>query len=172
MTSNSPGTDYRQAWLQYAVHDEAFFYVAICHSASDNRLTLDICDNPEVITYRSLAIRLLKARLNDPVARLDDSIIAVVAALASYEIVSAAYGAASTHMAGLEALVKLRGGLLDRSFGTKLRRLLLWTDLSATGFCSATPRFTCGTCSIWHAEDHTIPRTHSNGAHKFSDRYV
>lgn len=172
VTSNSPGTDYRRAWFQYAVHDEAFFYVALCHSASDSQLTLCIDDNPEALTYRSSAIRLLNERLNDPLSRLNDSTIAVVAALASYEIASASYDAAKTHTAGLEAMVKLRGGLSDRSFGAKLRRLLLWTDLSAAGFCYALPRFTCGTCSTWHAEGPTSSRSHSIGSHVFSDRHV
>ncbi|KAH8660403.1 hypothetical protein BX600DRAFT_467661 [Xylariales sp. PMI_506] len=144
VSSNSPTIDYRKAWFDYALKDLAFFYIALAQSAADAGLTLKRGDSLEAIAYQNNGIRLLQKRIEHPAACCDDSTIATVAALASYEATNGSLEAARSHLNGLERLVQMRGGLHARSnglLGTKVARLARWADMFAADHLEEPPRF-------------------------------
>jgi hypothetical protein len=78
--------DYRNGWIALAMNDEAFFHVALAHSAGDVDLTLRKGDPDEAVSYRFQAIRIVNQRLGDPKTCLSDGTISAVAAIANYEV--------------------------------------------------------------------------------------
>jgi hypothetical protein len=68
-----------------------------------------------------------------PCGKPSDALIGSVAKMASYE---AMYGGSiqvyQAHMAGLERMIEMRGGLSSLGLGGLLRRLILWIDLNSS----------------------------------------
>jgi hypothetical protein len=79
-------TDYRKGWIALALNDQAFFYVALSHSAGDVDLTLRKGDPDEAVSYRIRAIRIINERLGNPQRCISDGTISAVAAIANYEV--------------------------------------------------------------------------------------
>jgi hypothetical protein len=78
-------TDFRKGWWSFAIHDKAFFYVALSHAASDCDLSLRKGDPIEAVSYRMEAIKIVNERLGMPQFCATDETISVVAALTNYE---------------------------------------------------------------------------------------
>jgi hypothetical protein len=80
--------DYRRGWMALALQDEAFFYVALSHSAGDVDLTLRKGDPDEAVSYRVQAMRIINERLGNSQQCLSDGTISAVAAIANYEVLT------------------------------------------------------------------------------------
>ena len=131
--SRSPPTP-REKWLPFALSDAAFLNATLFVSA------LNICGlqgipvSPDVFYFKGETIRIINERLGNVKEMASDGMIGAVASLAHLEV-SSVFGmlsattlnisltiliaqnlagtqeGAKTHMDGLEAMVKSRGGL-------------------------------------------------------------
>ncbi len=83
------------------------------------------------LQHKVAAISLINDRLSDAKQAANDETIAAVAALTNIALVIDAYPEANKHMAGLWAIVQMRGGLssLASTVQQHLQRLISWNDL-------------------------------------------
>lgn len=137
----------RKQWLPIATSDAAILYTTLFVTAFNLCVRDGKPFSPEVFFYKGEAIKLINKRIGDTDSCVSDSLICSVAALAQLELVSyllswynpsaalatgfsggvVGYpGNAKTHMDGLEAMVKCRGGLKTLGMNGVPKRLAVW----------------------------------------------
>jgi hypothetical protein len=125
----------QSAWFPFAVNDQLLFHATLYNWAmhfADAANDGMFAHHPGVMRHKLVAIHMINEKLSDPVEAVRDESLGAVAAIINAEI---AYGSAkesARHMAGLRAMIKMRGGIetIGDGIGGLLQRLVGWTDLN------------------------------------------
>ncbi|KAK4985431.1 hypothetical protein LTR66_001847 [Elasticomyces elasticus] len=129
----------RTRWLPLAITEEASFYATLLFAASHYEITQRSQEyNVNLLGLKGKAIEAINEALADPVRSTSDSSIGAVATLASYEAMCGNVDVFQMHVAGLQKMVRLRGGLASLGLDGLLERALLCFD-SLTARMFATP---------------------------------
>ena len=134
----------KKEYLEWLCCDDAFFHsVLLTISAVDDYV---LQRPPAQITYHHLrrTLSLLNQRLSEKDAHLADSTVYIILTLALMAGVFGDYAAASTHIAGLQQIVRLRGGVKHLRLNPKLHFKLDRLDLSWALSTGQRPRFYTG----------------------------
>ena len=132
--SNSYATNPRGEWTAFALTDSAIMHAKLSlvalHRADRLRQPL-----PEAyLRHRGNAINLIRGRLNNPSEALTDTTIAAVVLLASSDEHSFwSQDVKDSHIRGMEAMVRGRGGIDSPTVTKALRRVTAWVDLLQAG---------------------------------------
>ena len=119
----------RKKWFPLVMTDPATFNVVLLLAAS-NYLSLATFHPgvPSLYAFKQNAITSVNEALRDPKRHLSDQVIGAVAKLASYEAMFGDRRTFDIHMAGLQKMVLLRGGLDRLGLSGLLERIVLWID--------------------------------------------
>ena len=125
----------QSAWFPFAINDQLLFHATIYHWAMHFADTANdgmFASHPGVMRHKLIAIRMINDKLSDPVEAVKDESLGAVVAIINTEI---SYGSAeesARHMAGLRAMIKMRGGIetIGNGIAGLLQRLVGWTDLN------------------------------------------
>ena len=125
----------QSAWFPSAVNDQLLFHATMYNWAmhfADAANDEAFARHPGIMRHKLTAIRMINEILFDPTEAVRDESLGAVVAVVSVEV---AYGSAeesARHMAGLRAMVNMRGGIetLGDGIGGLLQRLVGWTDLN------------------------------------------
>ncbi|KAF4631206.1 hypothetical protein G7Y89_g6916 [Cudoniella acicularis] len=131
----------RKSLFCLAIHDKALFHTFLSHYAASYNARFEARDPAESVYHRTMAMKIVNERLEDPAQALSDGTIAAVANLAIYESANGELEDTMAHLDGLEKMVNLRGGLLEGGFAPYVLRLIGWTDLNCASALSQKPRF-------------------------------
>lgn len=142
----------RNKWFPLVVNEPAAFQVVLLLSASNfavvsSTAAADI--RPHLIQMKLDAVHAVNEALSLADRRLSDAVIGAVAKMASFE---AMYGDVETyriHMAGLQKMVAMRGGLVALGLGGLLSRIIVWIDVNSS-LLLGTPRFFPGATFSGH----------------------
>lgn len=122
----------KRAWLPLAVSEPTIFYAMVLISATHQAaLNPSTANNLNVLALKGKVIRLIQDALNDPTKCMSDVIIGAVIKMASYEALFGDEAHFLAHMAGLQQMVRMRGGLSNLGMNGLLERLILWIDSNA-----------------------------------------
>jgi hypothetical protein len=114
--------------------DHAFLHAVLLVSASSYIRAQDTSlSNIDLMQLRDMAMAEVRQALTDKSRMISDSLAAAIAHLASYEALSGSRTICKTHMEGLTALVRTRGGLSALGFDGQLEHIILWTNSNASG---------------------------------------
>ncbi|KAJ9143460.1 hypothetical protein NKR23_g6522 [Pleurostoma richardsiae] len=133
----------RNKWFPLAVSEPATFQIVLLLSASNFAVVSSSAAasiRPHLVQMKCDAIHAVNEAFALEHRRLSDAVIGAVAKMASFE---AMYGNVETykvHMAGLQKMVAMRGGLAALGLGGLLRRIVVWIDLNSS-LLLGTPRF-------------------------------
>ncbi|KIX94889.1 uncharacterized protein Z520_09579 [Fonsecaea multimorphosa CBS 102226] len=121
-------------WSEFAISDQLVFHATMYSWGVHFRHRRPIPDSQEemkTLQHKLAAISLINDRLSDPQQAASDETIAAVSALTNIALVMDSYPEASKHMAGMHAIVELRGGMSSLRSGVQqhLQRLISWNDL-------------------------------------------
>ncbi|OAP64405.1 hypothetical protein AYL99_00377 [Fonsecaea erecta] len=124
----------QSSWSQFAISDQLVFHATMYSWGVHFRHRRAVPDSQEemkTLQHKLAAISLINDRLSDSRQAASDETIAAVAALTNIALVMDSYPEASKHMAGMHAIVELRGGMssLRSSIQQHLQRLISWNDL-------------------------------------------
>jgi hypothetical protein len=141
----------QSAWFSFAVHDQLLFHATLYNWAvhfADAAHDRSFATHPGIMRHKLIAIHMINEKLSDPVEAVRDESLGAVVTIINAEI---AYGSAEeseSHMAGLRAMVDMRGGVetLGDGIGGLLQRLIDWTDLNYAELRSAPLIFTKEHC--------------------------
>lgn len=140
----------QSAWFPFAMNDVLLFHATMYNWAMhfNDMVERFLEDNPGVMQHKFIAIHMINERLSDPVAAVRDENLAAVAAVVNVEIAYGSAEASAKHMAGLQAMVQLRGGIemLGDGIGGLLQRLVGWTDLNYAELFREPLKFTKENC--------------------------
>lgn len=128
-------------WPQFAYSDQLVFHATMysfgmhfkCRTHPGVAIPpLDPEADMRIIQHKLAAISLVNDRLSDERQAVSDGCIAAVATLANMALILDSHEEAKKHMQGLEAVIKMRGGLLSLGNGvqTHLQRLISFNDLA------------------------------------------
>lgn len=132
----------QSAWFPFAVNDQLLFHATMYNWAmhfADAANDPTFASHPGIVRHKLIAIHMINEKLFDPVEAVRDESLGAVVAIINVEI---AYGSAeesARHMAGLRAMIEMRGGieLLGDGISGLLQRLVGWTDLNYAELHSA-----------------------------------
>jgi hypothetical protein len=141
----------QSAWFPFAINDQLLFHATIYNWAvhfADAANDGMFASHPGVMRHKLIAIRMINDKLSDPVEAVRDESLGAVVAIINAEI---AYGSAeesARHMAGLRAMIKMRGGIetIGNGIAGLLQRLVGWTDLNYAELHGLPLIFTKGNC--------------------------
>jgi hypothetical protein len=141
----------QSAWFPFAVNDQLLFHATLYNWAmhfADAANDGTFAGHPSVMRHKLVAIRMINEKLSDPVEAVRDESLGAVVAIINAEV---AYGSAeesARHMAGLRAMIKMRGGIetIGDGMGGLLQRLVGWTDLNYAELHSLPLIFTKENC--------------------------
>ncbi|KAJ9605998.1 hypothetical protein H2200_009847 [Cladophialophora chaetospira] len=124
----------QSSWSSFALSDQLVFHATMFSWGMHfrhRRPTPDPQEEMKTLQHKVAAISLINDRLSDSTQAANDETVAAVAALTNIALVIDSYPEASKHMAGLWAIVQMRGGLssLRSSVQQHLQRLISWNDL-------------------------------------------
>jgi hypothetical protein len=124
----------QNSWSSFAVSDQLVFHATMFSWGMHFRHRRPIPDPQEemkTLQHKVAAISLINDRLSNSDQAANDETVAAVAALTNIALVIDSYPEASKHMAGLWAIVEMRGGLSSLASGVQqhLQRLISWNDL-------------------------------------------
>jgi hypothetical protein len=110
----------RTIWFQWLSHNVAFLHSVLLATSAMHDFIMQ--RPPAKTTYFHLrkTIAFLNERLSDSAVSLRDSTVAVVLTLVELAGVLGDYAAVRAHIAGLQQMVRLRGGLEGFRDNTKL----------------------------------------------------
>ncbi|ETI19673.1 hypothetical protein G647_08686 [Cladophialophora carrionii CBS 160.54] len=124
----------QSSWSSFAISDQLVFHATMFSWGMHFRHRRPVPDPQEemkTLQHKVAAISLINDRLSDLEQAANDETVAAVAALTNIALVIDSYPEASKHMAGLWAIVQMRGGLssLKSNVQQHLQRLISWNDL-------------------------------------------
>ncbi|KIW88193.1 uncharacterized protein Z519_11304 [Cladophialophora bantiana CBS 173.52] len=124
----------QSTWSEFAISDQLVFHATMYSWGVHFRHRRPIPDSQEemkTLQHKLAAISLINDRLSNSQRAASDETIAAVAALTNIALVMDSYAEATKHMAGLHAIVEMRGGMSSLSSGVQqhLQRLISWNDL-------------------------------------------
>ncbi|KFY94381.1 hypothetical protein V500_03280 [Pseudogymnoascus sp. VKM F-4518 (FW-2643)] len=128
-------------WMKFAITDAALLHMTLVISALHVALLRGKAFSVDAFRHQREAVKILDARLNDPMLNNTDPTILAISCLALTEILNASPLEAASHLNALEELVKQRGGLQALGFNGIVRRKVLWADLSSAISQQIPPRF-------------------------------
>jgi hypothetical protein len=125
----------QSAWFPFAINDQLLFHATMYNWTmhfADAAHGGSFASHPGNMRHKLIAIHMINEKLSDPVEAVRDENLGAVVAIINAEV---AYGSAEEserHMAGLRAMVDMRGGIetLGDGIGGLLQRLVGWTDLN------------------------------------------
>lgn len=122
------------SWSTFAMSDQLVFHATMFSWGmhfQHRRPYPDPEEEMQVIQHKVAAIRLINDRLSNTSEAVSDETVAAVAALTNIALVVDSFQEANKHMAGLQAIVEMRGGLSSLASGVQqhLQRLISWNDL-------------------------------------------
>jgi hypothetical protein len=91
--------------------------------------------SPNVINLLELsdmAVREIRNALEDETRGISDPLVAAIADMASYEALFGSSANCKTHMEGLTAVIKIRGGLSALSDDGLLGKIVIWAVHNAS----------------------------------------
>ena len=103
-------------------------FAAAFYQASNGPLAPQI----DLYVLKGMAIRSVNASLLSSNRSINDELIGAVVNLAAFEAFFGDRDAYATHMAGLQKIIQLRGGLETLGLDGLLQRILLWVDANAS----------------------------------------
>ena len=132
----------QSAWFPFAVNDQLLFHATMYNWAmhfADAANDEAFARHPGIMRHKLTAIHMINEKLFDPTEAVRDESLGAVVAIVNVEV---AYGSAeesARHMAGLRAMVDMKGGIetLGDGIGGLLQRLVGWTDLNYAELHSA-----------------------------------
>ena len=141
----------QSAWFPFAINDQLLFHATLYNWAmhfADATHDGSFARHPGIMRHKLNAIHMINEKLSDPVEAVRDENLGAVVAIINVEV---AYGSAKEserHMAGLRAMVDMRGGIetLGDGIGGLLQRLVGWTDLNYAELHGAPLIFTKENC--------------------------
>lgn len=134
----------RSEWALFTVSDELVFRVTMyawnihmLGKQSGQEPSEWLRQNPRLFKYKATTISIINKRLSDPETICSDEVIAAVAALTNAELAFGSMEDAATHIKGLHALVRQRGGLktLETPRQQLIQRLAAWNDFLYAELC-------------------------------------
>lgn len=125
----------QSAWFPFAVNDQLLFHATLYNWAmhfADAAHDAVFARHPGVMRHKLIAIHMINEKLSDPREAVKDENLGAVVAIINVEIAYGSAEEAARHMAGLRAMINMRGGIetLSRGIGGLLQRLVGWTDLN------------------------------------------
>lgn len=135
----------RSRWFPLVVSDPSCFRVVMLLSAANYASINGIQDlGSQILQLKQEAISAINAAFIIDRKQVSDGLIGSVAKMASFEAVHGDVKSYKMHMAGLQRMVAMRGGLDSLGLGGLLRRIIVWIDLNSS-FLLQIPRFYPGT---------------------------
>jgi hypothetical protein len=132
----------RTKWFPLVITDPSSFHAILLLSASNvAALQHDNSSAYNVLQLKASAISSINDAFSSGIGtRTSDAVIGAVAKMASYEAMQGDLESYRIHMAGVERMVDLRGGLQCLGLEGLLRRIIIWIDLNGA-FLLKEPRF-------------------------------
>ncbi|EOO02337.1 hypothetical protein UCRPA7_2093 [Phaeoacremonium minimum UCRPA7] len=133
----------RTQWFPLVLSESAAFQIILLLSASNFAVVSSAAATgirPHLLQMKCDAIRAINEAFLSEDKRLSDAVIGAVAKMASYEAINGTREAYQVHMAGLEKMVSIRGGLSALGLNGLLRRIIVWIDINSA-ILQGTPRF-------------------------------
>jgi len=93
----------------------------------------------DLLHLKARALSEINAALMDPKRAVSDAVIGAVVKMAAYESIFGDTDAFSSHMKGVQMMLKLRGGLSSLGLNGLLERMLVWIDLNASHLVGLKP---------------------------------
>ncbi|KAE9375953.1 hypothetical protein N431DRAFT_481146 [Stipitochalara longipes BDJ] len=140
MKSSQLMLNLRKGYFQLAMQDSAFFSAAISHYAGIFSLVIRDGDPLESLQLRMRSIALVNSRLKESALGVSDGTVGAVASIINYETNNGTPLAVQIHIAGLKAMLRLRGGFLNAGLSPLLQRMVAWAELTSTYFLSDSPK--------------------------------
>lgn len=107
-------------WFQWLTTDVAYLHSVLLGTSALNDFILQRTPTRTTYIHLKSTIAFLNKHLSDSVISLQDSTVAVVITLAMLADVLGDYSTVRTHMAGLQRMIRLRGGLQGFCNNSKL----------------------------------------------------
>lgn len=85
-----------------------------------------------LLALKARALAEINAALSKPDSALTDAIIGAVAKMTAYEALFGDVSSYQAHRAGLQDMIKLRGGLGALGLNGLLEKMLVWIDLNSS----------------------------------------
>lgn len=157
----------QSSWPTFAMSDQLVFHATMFSWGMHfihRRPILDPQEEMQIVQHKLSAIKLINERLSDPTRATSDETVAAVAAMTNIALVVDSYPEASKHMAGLHALVQMRGGLSTLASGVQqhLQRLISWDDLIYSEVFDEKLRFP--PIEVWDESWGTLQRPNVTGS--------
>ncbi|EXJ91073.1 hypothetical protein A1O1_04180 [Capronia coronata CBS 617.96] len=140
----------QSSWSGFAMSDQLVFHATLFSWGMHFRARAGAVSPPDpeeemqVMQHKLAAVKLINDRLSDLEQAASDETIAAVAALANIALVVDSFSEARKHMQGLDAIVRMRGGLSslgESGVQQHLQRLISWNDLIYSEVFDETLRF-------------------------------
>jgi hypothetical protein len=148
-TMNSVAVNPEGSWLAFAITDAALLHALLSLVAYHFDLTQGRDESPDSLYQKGEAMREMKEQLNDSQRQTSDVTIATVSLLANLEVCGSLFHSsgmrqltkktmsgtrdhADIHMAALERMVGMRGGLDKFGHNKVLQRVLTWSVIKST----------------------------------------
>ncbi|KUJ12894.1 uncharacterized protein LY89DRAFT_737794 [Mollisia scopiformis] len=123
--------------------DSSVFHLVLSAAAKDIAYIRGQEESQDVVRHRGIALELIKKRVLDWQASSADGTLVAVALLAGTELLFGTPQNYNTHMAGLETMLNLRGGLeAFRETNPQLYSIVCWFDCSGSCNLLSKRRFT------------------------------
>ncbi|EXJ61752.1 hypothetical protein A1O7_02182 [Cladophialophora yegresii CBS 114405] len=154
----------QSSWSSFVVSDQLVFHATMFSWGMHFRHRRPVPDPHEemkTLQHKVAAISLINGRLSDLERAATDETVAAVAALTNIALVVDSHVEASKHMAGLWAIVQMRGGLssLKSNVQQHLQRLISWNDLIYSEVFDEKLRFP--PIEVWDESWGTLERRHT-----------
>jgi len=125
------------------ITDAAGFYQILCTSVSHMTTlrALPVAESSEAIVLSTQAIQSVNSRLGDPVLSTSDGVVTAILAFCCHTIMFNDVPGSSTHLKGLEEIIRRRGGLGTLNSSPSMRMVLFWVDTNYAFMTDSVPRF-------------------------------
>ncbi|KAH8814824.1 hypothetical protein F5884DRAFT_151973 [Xylogone sp. PMI_703] len=132
----------RELWLPVLLADPASFHQVLSLAS----MNMDILRGekqirPESAAHHGVAIKSVNNRIIHPVLGVTDGVMGAVASFACYSLMLQNITQWGIHIAGIQKMIDLRGGIESIKPNSSLRLVLMWVDISGSCAQDITPHF-------------------------------
>lgn len=146
--ANSLAVNPEGKWMSVALSDPAMLHATLCLVALHKFQTHGIPLANSYYFHRGEAMRMITTRLSDPKNATSDNTIGAIAILSTSDnTVSWPEEIQTSHLTGLLALVKLRGGIDGMSTNKHIKRVIAWADILHATTHNTQPQFGTAKCT-------------------------
>lgn len=122
----------QDVWYPFIFTDAALLHTTMLLAAAHSQITRGPeCHNIDVFAIKGLAIPAINEKIQDPRTSTNDSTIAAIINMAIFESIAGDVRAYAVHMAALQKLVEMRGGLEWLGLDGLLEAMIPWVDANA-----------------------------------------